>query len=194
MACRGDGGEREMKKLNKHAEHTYEFRPTPGFFVGEVRRYAGGEWLPDDGEYDLAFIGSARGGYPCCLMVELPYQHGIAWSGLTSHWSANDDNHPRGNAWHYMLHENCTEWGGDWGRDRHANTKAGRSGMSKMSSEKGCANGRHVEFNLDDKHIAAGLLRMVETKEVVKFPEHPVCMYCGDLWAEKIKQLKEQPQ
>lgn len=161
-----------------------EFRPLPSFFdkynygVDDraVHRYANGEWIPDDGEYDLAF---AIKGY--CLMVELPYQKNILWSWCTGHWSAFEPNHPHGNAWHHMLREGQTEWGGDWGRDLHPNTKAGRSGMNFAIRNRGCANGLRVAFHLNDKHIAAGLLRERDTKKVVTFPGIPVCLHCGPL-------------
>ncbi len=48
----------------------YEFRPLPDFFNGAFMRYNGGQWIEDDGEYDLAFGGRAgQHGYPAVLYV-----------------------------------------------------------------------------------------------------------------------------
>ncbi len=162
--------------LDKGARPVYEFRPLRDFLHGgPLLRYADGKWIPDDGEYDLAFVQPSF-----CYMVEIPYQKNIDWSWTTVHWSAYQKGHPRGNAWHYMLRDGETDWGGDWGSYKHPNRRAGDSGMSKACSiGGGCANGRHVEFKLDDPHIAAGLLRERDTKLVVHFPERPICMYCG---------------
>lgn len=161
----------------------YEFRPTPGFFRGEFRRYDDGRWTPDDGAYDLAFIGKAESGqhwtYPCCLYFETPYQRNIVCSWRGDYRDEALSQHPRRNPWHYALRGQTREWGGAWdGRDRHPNELAGRAGMSKMSSEQGCCNGRSIEFHIDDPHIAAGLLREKETGQVFQWPQGMVCMYC----------------
>lgn len=160
----------------------YEFRPLPDAFRQgwPVLRYADGAWLEDDGEYDIAFLS-----HNVCLYVEVPYQRNIVWSWTSDHWSANEPRHPRGNAWHYMLRDGETEWGGDWGRSLHQNTKAGDSGMNHACSKWRSASGRHVEFNLKDPHIAAGLLRERETGQIVTPPDKPICMYCGEAWRAK---------
>jgi hypothetical protein len=163
------------KLTNLHP--VYEFRPLPDFFSrhGEIYRFGDGEWVPDDGEYDLAFVGGNT-----CLMVELPYQKNIIWSWLSGHWSSNESRHGGGNPWHYMLRDGETGWGGGWGREQHPNAKAGRSGLFWACSKHSCANGRHVEFRLSDKHIAAGLVRERDSKRILTFPENLCCMYCGD--------------
>lgn len=155
----------------------YEFRPLPtvlrpGF---ETYRFADGQWIADDGEYDLAFVN-----HNVCWMVELPYQRNIVWSWLTGDWRGSEHRHPRSNPWHYMLREGTTEWGGNWGSDDHPNAKAGRSGMSFACAQHRCANGRHVKFHLGDRHIAAGLVRERDSKRLLTFPKKPCCMYCGD--------------
>lgn len=153
----------------------FEFRPIPGQLQGEVRRYADGKWLDDDGEYDICFIN-----HRISLYFEPPYQRNIICSWLTTHWTGAVQNHPRGgNPWHYALREGAAQWGGDWGRVRHPNYLAGRAGMNEVCRLHGCANGRHVEMRPDDKVIAAGLLRNRETKEVFRFPDGMICMYCG---------------
>jgi hypothetical protein len=160
----------------------YEFRPLPQFFeTRPVRRYADGAWIPDDGEYDLAFIAGGCG-EPICLYVVMPYQKHIEWKWLTQHWTGNETNHPGGNPWHYMLSPGKTEWGGDWGRSDHPNARAGDAGMAELCRQFNCANGIHVEWNLRDPHMLAGLVRDRETGTVVVVPERPICMYCEELW------------
>lgn len=170
----------------------YEFRPDPDWLKswarpsnpGPLHRYDGGQWREDDGEYDIAFTMLA-GGAPLCLYVSLPYHRNIRWSWLTGHWSGpGPAAHPTytrslsPNPWHYMLRDGATDWGRAWAREQHENTVAGDKGMSWVSSQRGCANGRHVEFHLNDPHIKAGLVRERESKTVVVFPERPICMYC----------------
>lgn len=165
----------------------YEIRPLPQYQRGTVLRYADGDWLPDDGEWDLAFV-CYGGGAPMALGVDVPYQRNIVWSGMTaSHWSASDPDHPRGgNPWHYMLREGETEWGGDWGRDRHLNRRAYDRAMSHCSSINRCANGSGARFESGNAWIEAGLLRERETKLIVSAPENLSCMYCGDAWSTKL--------
>ena len=163
----------------------YEFRPLPST-KGEVLRYAQGEWLPDDGEWDVAFVVSGFGG-PLGLGVRMPYQRNIIWKGLTSHWSANNLKHPRLNPWHHMFREGTSEWGGDWGGSRHPNSLAMDAAMNKCCSMHRCANGRGPEFVIGDPWIAAGLLREVETKTVVQFPEILDCAYCGLDWDHALR-------
>lgn len=156
----------------------YEFRPHPSVFRSPPRRYAEGRWIEDDGEYDVCFIGSGLG-ENYSLFVQLPHHRNIVCSWLSGHWSMDVTGHPGGNPWHRSLKDGETSWGEPWGRERHLNDIAGREGMSKVCSEWRCANGRHVEFYAEDKHIAAGLVRNRETKEVFRFPENLKCIYCG---------------
>jgi hypothetical protein len=174
-------------------QDVYELRPPEEFFQGEVRRYADGEWLPDDGEYDVAFIGMANGveggtsrtfTYPCCLYYDPPYYKNIIWSWLTTPWRGHIAAHPRGNAWHISLRPGTVEWGESAGRDNHPNYIAGRNGMDKMSAEHSCANGRHAEFRAGNVIIEGGLLRRVSDKAIVTLPDAPNCMYCGLVWRQ----------
>lgn len=155
----------------------YEFRPRPGIFSQPPLRYAEGQWIADDGEYDICFIGS-NSGDNYSLYFKPSYQKNIVCSWLTGHWTSNVKEHPHGNPWHYALREGETVWGGDWGSRNDPNCRAGDAGMSKISSAYGCANGRHVEMHADDKHIAAGLVRDRETKTTFHFPLDLRCMYC----------------
>jgi hypothetical protein len=155
----------------------YEFRPEPG---GAWLRYADGQWIPDDGEFDIAFISAGGFGPPMALSVKPQYRPGILWSYLKGHWTSNGPaSHPRRNPWHYMLRDGHTQWGDSWDRDRHPNVVAGEAASRECCNRYRCANGRGPEFHINDPYIAAGLLRRRDTKEVVVFPEVFHCMYCG---------------
>lgn len=108
-----------------------EFRYLPKDFTRDIRRYANGEWIPDDGEYDLAFIGF-NNGFPMCLYVSHPYQKNIVYSWTTGHWSEKQPLHKSLNAWHYELRPGTNKCGGAWNRDRHPNELACRSGVNKL--------------------------------------------------------------
>lgn len=151
----------------------YEFRPLPSFHPSY--RFADGKWIEDDGEYDLAFTAGQT-----CMYVCMPYHRNIMWGWTTGHWAADQGGHPGGNSWHYMLREGESAWGKPWGRDAHPNELAGRRGMDFLVSKHRGANGTGVDFHLDEPVIAAGLLRLRDTKEIVRFPEKPLCMYCSD--------------
>jgi hypothetical protein len=171
----------------------YEFRPLPRDTRSTVLRYADGQWLPDDGEWDLAFVAYGWGA-PLGIYVDLPYQRNIVWRGLTSHWSADNHDHPRANPWHYMLRDGETEWGGPWGRARHPNRRAGNAAMDKCCAINRCANGTGPQFELGDPYIAAGLIRERNSKRLVTFPAAPSCMYCGLRWSTKIAARTESAQ
>lgn len=160
----------------------YEFRPLPRDIKehgGELYRYAGGKWVLDDGEYDLAFSIGVMHYY-----VDLPYHKNILWSWVTRHWGDYEPKHPQGNAWHYALRDGETTWGTSWAMGRHPNTIASCSSADFTCKQKSCANGAGPEFRIGDPYIKAGLVRRADTKEVVVFPENPVCMYCGLDWVK----------
>jgi len=162
----------------------FEFRLLDKDRRGIVLRYADGEWLPDDGQYDIAFMAYGAGA-PMAYYVHLPHHRNILWSGLTTHWQGHVAQHPRGNPWHYMLRDGATEWGGYWNRDSHPNTRAGRAAMDECCRRNGCANGSGPEFNICDPYVVLGLIRERETKKVVEAPLNTLtCMYCGDGWIE----------
>lgn len=163
----------------------YEFRPLPEHSRGTVLRYADGAWLPDDGEFDLAFVSYGMQA-PLGLSIRLPHQRNIIWSGLTGNWHGEDHDHPRHNPWHYMLREGETEWGGNWDLDRHPNEHAGNRAMGKCCAINRCANGRGPEFKHGDKYIMQGLVRERESKLIVEAPRKLSCMYCGDAWERKL--------
>lgn len=165
----------------------YEFRPLNIRSGAEVRRYANGKWLKDDGEYDLAFteIGA---GPPMYYYVMLSYRPNILWSWAKhGHWAGHVSRHPAGNAWHYQLKKGKKEWGRNWERDNHPNIVAGTSGMAFVSEAVKCANGAGPQFHIGDPYILAGQLRERDKKRIVQFPKKFICMYCGEvnIWADK---------
>lgn len=165
-------------KIARHKTNVYpvyEMRPPKE--AHDVFRFNCGNWIPDDGEWDLAFYG--YGTAPMAWYVDLPYHKNIAWSGLTTHWSGCVESHPGGNAWHYMLKGKTKTWGDTWDRDYHENKRAGDKAMDACCAKYRCANGRGPEFRIGDPFIQDGLLRNRETKQIVTFPEKFTCMYCG---------------
>ena len=156
----------------------YEFRPLEN--SGKWLRWNNGNPIEDDGEYDLAFISNQHG-IPIVIYVYLPWKTNLLWSwAKNGRWGAYVDKHPDGNAWHYMTSDGLKTADGWWAdRSKHPNVIAGDLAMNWQSSRKGCSNGEHAEFYINNPFIAAGLLRNAETKEVVKFPEIFDCYYCG---------------
>lgn len=168
------------RRIGEELFPVYEFRPLPGLEWlqhGEIHRYADGAWLPDDGEYDLAF--AVRGyGAGFWYGFNLPHHRNIMWSWTTGHWSGFEANHPRGNAWHYMLREGATDWGKPWESNKHPNHIANESANRWAIVGQSCCNGNYVDRKVHDQHIVAGLVRDRATKEILRPPEKLVCMYC----------------
>lgn len=63
----------------KPSKRVFEIRPLPDTFTVEVRRYADGKWVPDDGEWDLAFIGYYRS-TPICLYFDGADSRTVGWA------------------------------------------------------------------------------------------------------------------
>ncbi len=161
----------------------YEFRPLIKHSFGDVFRYNNGIWTLDDGEYDIAFAHPANCyAYGVCV----PSRENIIWSWTKNgRWGASVTNHPRGNAWHYMLRKDETQWGKCWPENKHLNYIAKEEAMNFVCEQTGCSNGVGPEFHINDPYIKKGLLRLRETKEVIKFPDIFNCMYCGKInWHE----------
>ena len=156
----------------------YEFKMLNKNLV-DLKRYANGEWVSDYGQYDLAFIG-VDDGAPMCYYVEIPYYRNIIWAWMES--SKAIKSHPDNSPWHYMITgKNRLK---TRNHDVHPNYIAGRKGMSIMAKRFGCANGRGVDFNINDPFIVKGLLRRYDTKENVTFPKVFKCKDCGDIELE----------
>ena len=155
----------------------YEFRPQ---FKAQFR-YADGLWLVDDGNtYDLAFVDKLD--YPRATYFSHHFRKAILWTWVKNgKWYVNVKKHPGGNAWHYMLRPGNKDLDAGWNICEHPNQIAKESAMSKCFELFGCANGRAVERQINDPYIAAGLVREVETKKILRFPKIFNCMYCGKI-------------
>lgn len=163
----------------------YEFRP---LYKGEMLRYNKGKWTKDDGKYDLAFIETNN---PVAHYITLPYQDNLLWSWCKNmNWNANIDKHPNGNAWHYMSKNKAQNWGNGWERDKHPNIIAGNAAMDKCCSKFSSANGRGVDFYVNDPTILKGSVRELETKKIVVPPMIFNCIYCGEInWKKEEKNI-----
>ncbi len=118
----------------------YEFRPLPNFFKGVgFHRYADGAWIPDDGEYDLAFATVEFGSI--CLYFEHPHPANLEWSWLSTHWSQNVEGHARRKPWHRATRDGSVPISVRVGpRTSHPNVIAGKSGMNWACAIRRCAN------------------------------------------------------
>ena len=170
----------------------YEFRPLD---TGrKLLRYNNGNWIEDDGEYDICFITDDRLDAPFCYYVHIPYKTNLQWSWCKNgNWGGHVAKHPNGNAWHYQSKDGDKNIWDSWdGRDKHQNEKSGRIGMDKLSKKEGCANGRGPKFHIGDPYIISGILREKETKKVVSFPETFNCIYCGSHDLSKVDIAKQR--
>lgn len=171
--------------MKTRTETTYEFRP---LYEGKMLRYNGGDWIPDDGEYDLAFIECDN---PIWHGIDIPSRPTIVWRWCKNmNWTAHVQEHPNGNAWHYLTTDS-KPWGGSWDVDKHPNELANREASSMCCYMNHCANGRCVDFNITNDTIQAGLLREVSTKKIIKPPKIFKCCYCGEIdWKKEEKKKR----
>jgi len=159
----------------------YEFRPYEGGFNSErfslkqdeVLRYAKGAWIPDDGQYDLAFIIP---NHFIAMFIDIPYKTNIKWSLVNL-----SRRHIDGTPWHYQLRGGyyLQEWDSS-NRIQHPNLIASASAISKLTSIQGCANGYGVDItDVGDPTLCNGLVRNVETKKPLVPPKSVTCTFCG---------------
>lgn len=165
----------------------YEMRPPDGFFSGDVHRYAGGLWVPDDGEWDMAFAGLTHNYIPILLYWSPPYYIDLEWQWLTAHWRVHYPRHVGGKPWHYSLTSSGDRWQDYEGRDAHPNVIAEKSARDWLSQRFRSRNGHRVHADLNDPLVQAGLVRHAATKEVLVPPETPTCVYCGLAWMQDRK-------
>jgi len=173
-------------------EETYVLRPLEG--SGPWLRYAGGLWLPDDGEFDLAFVNAVQ---PIALGMVLPSYEGIEWSwrdlAATRAAVGVVDECARVDAWHTQVRDPAV---GD-GRyvpfqEKHPNGRARRAAMDKCCQLHHLASGRGPHFQLGDAWIAAGLVHTL-AGETVREPESPTCFLCAnDGLGHKLRYLKAE--
>lgn len=174
-------------KIGEDVVPVYEFRPLQKHCQGEMFRFNLGDWIPDDGEHDLAFVSCGTAYY-----FHVPNRLGIIWSWVANgRWGAHVAEHPGGNAWHRMLRDGETEWGDTWQKYYHENEIAGKKAMEFAIKNRCSANGTGPEFHINDPYIASGLVRERDTKEIVKFPDIFNCMYCGEIDWRKVEAVSK---
>ena len=180
-------------------DNVFEFRPLSSESNG-LLRYAEGKWIEDDGEFDIAFAsGKTYCGAPYGIYLGMPSYNNLLWSYVYhGQWGDTIEEHPQGNAWHYMTSDG-KKWSGYWEELIHPNVIVQDKATNKCYEIHRCANGGGPEFRINDPYIKAGLVRIKETEEIVKFPEIFKCCYCGDIdwrYSESIslKELYRQRQ
>ncbi|KKL27800.1 hypothetical protein LCGC14_2381550 [marine sediment metagenome] len=186
-----------MKNFNPLLNETFVFRPlnvpvegmivTPSDFIPRhgLLRYADGNWIPDDGKPDLAFLEGV-----IAYGVSLPHSANILWQwediDLSRSFLPDEDlrrHHARG--WHYQTINN-THWQDyRWGsfgksRDEHPNEIAHKSAMDKCCSLHHLANGRGADLTIDNEWTRRGFLWIKSTMQPIKPPENPTCFLCLD--------------
>lgn len=179
-----------MLETNPLLKEVFVFRPT-----GKVDlRYANRNWIPDDGEPDLAFVSGNLAFY-----VNMPYYTNLLWAwndrSLSESWVADSlkrDVTP----WHYYTIGNEPWEDHHWDeRVSHPNEIAGRGAMDKCCSYYGCANGRGVYLDQEDECMKRGQLWIKRTMEVVKPPPNPICFLCLNNGREHIiRALNQQKE
>lgn len=181
--------------MTGHYAETYLFRPLEA--SGCWLRYAGGLWLPDDGEFDLAFVNADQ---PIALGVSLPSHEGVEWSWLdlaATRAAIGVDEDARVDAWHTQVRDPAEGKGKDvpFGgaiEQSHPNTQAFRAARDKSCELYHVASGRGPHFVLGDPWIAAGLVHTF-VGEVVQQPETPACFLCAnDGLGHKLRCLKDE--
>jgi hypothetical protein len=182
--------------VNPLLNETFVFRPLhEGYDYTRIQglRYANGRWIPDDGEYDLAFVISNFAYY-----VALPQYSNLLWTWsdapLAKKWLP-EYLHRYAESWHSMTIDN-TPTSDDYRRysweddDPHPNRVAGRSAMNKACELHHCANGRSIR--IDDaqydtnqwihanEYIKRGVLKIQRTMQPVTLPIKLECYLCAD--------------
>lgn len=106
-----------------------------------------------------------------CVGVEVPN-----YIGMKAQWKRDD-------LWHLSLLPGFTELGERYeDRNVHPNEIATRKGMDIISNDKGCANGKAIDwFNWSITHID-----MKEDGVLIRPPEHKGCFKCmNDMFIHK---------
>ncbi len=177
-----------MNKKNILPFPVYEFRPIDRDGAPFLR-YNNGVWIPDDGEWDLAFISAKEAlGAPMAYYIYMPHCDGLLWSWCKhGNWGIDVAKHPGGNPWHHMTKDGKTT-GHHWrARDVHPNVIAMEAAAVECSSIHGCANGRGQNFDINDPYIVQGKVRIQETREIVVFPDIFDCIWCGKIDWRKVE-------
>lgn len=206
-------GNMETKVFNTLLKETFVFRPFNGcegngITVTSYRykhkgqgllRYAGGEWIPDDGEYDLAFTHGVF-----ALGVHLPDYTNIIWTwhdiALTRNWLPERLHRYAGGHHLYTVDNTPNSLDYRWNNSQHPNKIAFESAMHKVSSMHGCGNGRGA-YITNERQDGTPWLReervlIQSTMQPVPIPENPICYLCLDNGKghliEALQSYKEQ--
>jgi hypothetical protein len=184
------------KLINPLLNETLIFRPLDNYnenFPTRTLRYANGEWIPDDGQFDLAFIQGNN-----VLSVNLPSYSNLLWSwtdyDLTKKWLP-EHLHRNIKGWHETTIDN-TPLSEEYVRfkfsnsDTHPNAIAHRSAMEKCCEIYHCANSSGTsitdanrginKYFPTDEYIKRRLLRIQRTNEPVVIPEKLECYLCAN--------------
>lgn len=145
-----------------------------------LHRYANGKWIPDDGEYDLAFVRGVFAYY-----VSLPDYSNVIWTwrdiDLTRSYLP-EYLHKYAKAHHIYTSNN--EPMHHWDNSQHPNEVAGKSAMNKVSSNFGVANGSGAHLCSESPREVPWLkeerILMQSTMQPVLIPDNPVCYLCLD--------------
>ena len=181
--------------MRGHYAETYLFRPLEG--SGPWLRYAGGLWLPDDGEFDLAFVNADQ---PIALGVSLPSYEGVEWSWrdlAATRAAIGVDEDARVDAWHTQVRDPSEGKGKDVPfrgavEQSHPNIQAFRAAMDKCCEQYHCASGSGPHFVLGNPWITAGLVRTF-AGETIREPEAPACFLCAnDGLGHKLRYLNAE--
>lgn len=143
-------------------------------------RYANGQWIPDDGEYDLAFAQGLFAYY-----VGIPNYSNIIWSWRDITLTRNylpEYLHKYAKAHHLCTTDNLPMK--HWNNDQHPNKVAGDSAMHQVSSIHGCANGRGAYLTSESPSEIPWLkekrVLIQSTMKPVEIPQNPICYLCLD--------------
>jgi hypothetical protein len=183
--------------MNPLLKETFVFRPNCEKVTGEITithtqrdynhnnqpmlRYAKSKWIPDDGEYDLAFIQGVF-----AYGINLPHNSNLLYSWrdivTTRKWLEPCKLEKFTTSWHYQTIDNkeLVYWESK-DRDNHPNEIASRSAMNKCSSINSVANGRCIDLmSKTDLPHRQGDIYIQRTMQPVSAPENPTCYLCLD--------------
>ena len=146
-------------------------------------RYADGQWIPDDGKYDLAF---AHGVF--AYGVSLPDYTNIIWSwhdmALTQSWLPERLRKYAKGHHCYTIDNTPFDQQYHWDNSQHPNEIAIKSAMDKVCSMHDCANGRGAYLTSENKGDVPWLTEkrvlIQSTMQPVLIPENPICYLCLD--------------
>lgn len=135
------------------------------------------EFVPykDYQKHAIAFVSRREQTF---YYLRLPYQLHKEWSWCIGHqWRGSFREHPNGNPWHYMYKEESGSNARFEHRDYHPNEIADRLHRT-LKLEGSYGNGRGPEFDVHDLYMKQGLVKVLDTDEVVELPDRFNCCRC----------------